>query len=135
AVIMFAERDFLWTEGDPGAAGCTCIMSSFMEYFVGRAKVILLLVEAIGEGWFVMLFSWYEHIFLNLGYILSGSPIIYQANNIPSYRLATLDTISHLSRFPSIAGTLNLVGEPFQHLRRCGNTKFHILGEIWPQER
>ncbi|XP_017979378.1 PREDICTED: uncharacterized protein LOC18595169 isoform X1 [Theobroma cacao] len=115
AVIMFAERDFLWTEGDPGAAGYT-------------------IKEAVTPTRST-LFSWYEHIFLNLGYILSGSPIIYQANNIPSYRLATLDTISHLSRFPSIAGTLNLVGEPFQHLRRCGNTKFHILGEIWPQER
>ncbi|XP_017979379.1 PREDICTED: uncharacterized protein LOC18595169 isoform X2 [Theobroma cacao] len=91
AVIMFAERDFLWTEGDPGAAGYT-------------------IKEAV-------------------------TPTRSTANNIPSYRLATLDTISHLSRFPSIAGTLNLVGEPFQHLRRCGNTKFHILGEIWPQER
>ncbi|KAA3453446.1 Membrane protein [Gossypium australe] len=31
--------------------GCSYIMSSFMEYWVDRSKVILLLVEAIGEGW------------------------------------------------------------------------------------
>jgi hypothetical protein len=30
--------------------GCTFVVSSFMEYFVNRGKVILLLVEAIGES-------------------------------------------------------------------------------------
>ena len=34
--------------------GCTYVMSSFAEYFVNRGKVILLLVEAIGESLFVM---------------------------------------------------------------------------------
>lgn len=34
---------------DPDVQGCTFVVSSFMEYFVNRSKVILLLVEAIGE--------------------------------------------------------------------------------------
>lgn len=34
--------------------GCTYIVSAFLEYFVNRGTVILLLVEAIGESLFVM---------------------------------------------------------------------------------
>ncbi|KAA3470374.1 Membrane protein [Gossypium australe] len=34
--------------------GCSYIMSSFMEYWVDRSKVILLLVEAIGEDIYLM---------------------------------------------------------------------------------
>ena len=35
--------------------GCTFVVSSFMEYFVNRGKVILLLVEAIGESLWIIL--------------------------------------------------------------------------------
>lgn len=49
----------------PRTQGCTYVAQSFVEYMVNRGKVILLLVEAIGECLTFILIAWCKKISKN----------------------------------------------------------------------